>query len=581
MSPERITRREFLKLFGLTVAGGVVGGCIPESKGEVVQSGTTEPTLEPTAEPTQGLKFEPTLEPTKTIIPEEKIEPAETPVSYQDPEIIRGKDEREGISLDIIGTNFRVNDEFSPEFIGKAEEEGWKLGSLKAEVSTWGKQICERNENLCEVWESRPVQYIRIQTNESQEDGKVKNKLFEAVYMENIISNAKALDGSEVPVGVMIFWDPDKNEALRMMIASDYGDTDGEMYWVLKPVNYGDSNNEVKTMDGELLKLYINSDEYQILASPLKKVIDTQAQKIKLEVAGKEERIDLRFRPEDSKEDLDFQTYLASVGGQIGDRLFGSIIPRAVLAQEGTHISSVEELSAEAPKVPGLVAGSEGDRVVYRAEAGNPYGMKEGDYAGYLFEFEAANADRVVPRKGIALTTKIREKMVSDVNTTEAIARGEWKMTMPFNPLGERIVIYEGKNVANMGYLRLDNISKEIKFRNPLFEQTMGYIYTQQKEGYSLSILSIDIPPSLCSGDKNLTFLFLDADSNLNSIDRKIYPGEVLFSNINQEKLPSSKYAGIQQMRIMISDLSVGADCGLGRFLKTKDDQAYVFMLDE
>ncbi|PJE67323.1 hypothetical protein COU95_03070, partial [Candidatus Shapirobacteria bacterium CG10_big_fil_rev_8_21_14_0_10_40_9] len=89
------------------------------------------------------------------------------------------------------------------------------------------------------------------------------------------------------------------------------------------------------------------------------------------------------------------------------------------------------ELS-EAPKVEGLKAYLEDDKIVYRAETANLYGLKEGDYAGEIVSY-TLNQKR---ENGVGLIPPVLEILLKGYQPESPYDVKEEKIPLPFDPRG-------------------------------------------------------------------------------------------------------------------------------------------------
>jgi|GEM_PF-2031540 len=95
------------------------------------------------------------------------------------------------------------------------------------------------------------------------------------------------------------------------------------------------------------------------------------------------------------------------------------------------ELTPTEEI-VNPPEIEGLKVSYEEDKIVYRAEAENPYGLKEGDYAGEVVNYIVnGQAER-----GVGLIPAALEVLVAPYNNPEAIRAGNEKFALPFDPRG-------------------------------------------------------------------------------------------------------------------------------------------------
>ncbi len=95
------------------------------------------------------------------------------------------------------------------------------------------------------------------------------------------------------------------------------------------------------------------------------------------------------------------------------------------------ELTPTEEI-VNPPEIEGLKVSYEEDKIVYRAEAENPYGLKEGDYAGEVVNYIVnGQAER-----GVGLIPAALEILVAPYNNREAVLAGKEKFALPFDPRG-------------------------------------------------------------------------------------------------------------------------------------------------
>jgi len=241
------------------------------------------------------------------------------------------------------------------------------------------------------------------------------------------------------------------------------------------------------------------------------------------------------------------------------------------------EIVTSEQILARAPKLEGLAVFQEDGRIVYRAEANNPYGLEVGEYAGYLFEFDDETG--ISSGRGIALAKEVRRKLLEQANTPEAIEKGEWRMTFNFDPKGERIRVWHfGRLVDNIA---ISGLPTEVKFRSPFVEQVLAKWYLS-KTSHSVGIF---VPESLLKKSERginygIQFSYvLEGTVNVDNFGRKVGFDEVLFTNISKENLPSPPYSAGSQLAICGGSLRGPVNFPLSRILMV--DKSPVFSLDK
>lgn len=245
------------------------------------------------------------------------------------------------------------------------------------------------------------------------------------------------------------------------------------------------------------------------------------------------------------------------------------------------RIFSPEELLAKAPSVEGLILGWEEEKVIYRAEKDNPYNLQEGEYAGYLFEFDDETGTS--SGQGLALASEVRRKLLEKTNTSEAIEKDQWRMAFNFDPRGERIKIWEEGSDKTFYWVEIGGLPSTAKFRSPFIEQTRA-IWSPQRGFYAISI---DTPENLLEkhlrgANHGLSFLIKSAQEiNLGDWGaRQVSFDEIIFTEIEKEGLFSRGISINSESQIIFtaSSLMGPHSFSLERILRV--DQALVFSLD-
>ncbi len=255
---------------------------------------------------------------------------------------------------------------------------------------------------------------------------------------------------------------------------------------------------------------------------------------------------------------------------------------RAVYDQEKKawsweKIFSPEELLAQAPQVEGLRAVWQEDRIIYQAEAGNPYNLESGEYAGYLFEFDDETG--VSSGQGLALAGEVRRKLLEQANTPEAIEQGEWRMTFPFDPKGERIRVWHARRTVDS--IAINGLPPETKFRSPFLEPLLVKWYIHQGS----ESIGFFFPNSLLEESKQeinygVNYHYVSAkDLRVDNFGREVSFDEILFSDIGEKNLPTPPFPAGCQIVIAGGSLSGPIDFSMNRILMV--DQAPVFGLDK
>lgn len=113
-----------------------------------------------------------------------------------------------------------------------------------------------------------------------------------------------------------------------------------------------------------------------------------------------------------------------------------TVIPGTDLTEEYTKdafagIRGEEEL-AQAPQIEGLKALWQEEKIIYQAEADNPYGLEEGEYAGEIVEYIVNDQ----AESGVGLVPSVLEVLVAPYNSPEAVLAGNERFPLPFDPRG-------------------------------------------------------------------------------------------------------------------------------------------------
>ncbi|MGI6278260.1 MAG: twin-arginine translocation signal domain-containing protein [Patescibacteria group bacterium] len=238
--------------------------------------------------------------------------------------------------------------------------------------------------------------------------------------------------------------------------------------------------------------------------------------------------------------------------------------------------SSAEDLLNRAPIIEGLSAFEEGDKIIYRAESGNPYNMKEGEYAGYLFEFDDETS--VSSGQGLVLAGEVRRRLLEQANTPEAIERGEWRMTFPFDPKGEGITIRHIKITVNS--IGIANLPNRVEFRSPFIEAVLAKrFFHQTRDSVGLWIPENLLADSQKGINYSLGFTFVSAEKvTMDNFGRKVNFDELIFANIDNSYLSHPSVSSDNQIIITGGSLRGPIDFSVNRILMI--DDAPVFSLD-
>ncbi len=220
-----------------------------------------------------------------------------------------------------------------------------------------------------------------------------------------------------------------------------------------------------------------------------------------------------------------------------------------------------------APIIKGLVFKAEDKR--YYAEKDNPYGLKEGVYAGEKITFNQGK-DR-----GVVLTPEVVAVLMKGQNTPEQIAKGEWQIPFPMDPRGKGIESAIIKEHKNMGYyFILDNLAEGTTFVS-CFADVIGYFY--RKDHVTLRVPA-EILKTLPE-NAGLGFYFDQAEVLL-PIDGKevtVNFGQRLFSKVSGR----TKDAKANYGQVLITGASIAGNFSLGWKQILKAESFPIFLMDK
>lgn len=127
----------------------------------------------------------------------------------------------------------------------------------------------------------------------------------------------------------------------------------------------------------------------------------------------------------------------------------------ATKAPEATPTLTSSELLQQAPEISGLKKKLENGQVVYYAEKGNQWGLKEGEKAGRVINYKLAKGVNLLDpsevqkaqtesKAGLTLHPKIVERLYLETNTPEKLADDKWAIPFNFDPKNKQFTVYEG-----------------------------------------------------------------------------------------------------------------------------------------
>ncbi len=236
------------------------------------------------------------------------------------------------------------------------------------------------------------------------------------------------------------------------------------------------------------------------------------------------------------------------------------------------------------PQIEGLKPAWEKDRLVYQAEADNPYGLEAGEYAGYLFELNLESDAETYSNKGLVLDPQVVKNLLTQANTEENIQNGNWQMAFSFDPQGEKISIRQVNKTYPLGSVAsvaINGLNANINFRSPFLENTLATYFSKSSDKLHISI---DVPDDLLLDSQRdlnyaVNFSFPYAETvDISNSGQVVGFNERLFYNIGESQLSS-----IDNCQIGISGASNTItsvlNIGLSKFLTI--DNSFIFTLNK
>jgi len=156
-----------------------------------------------------------------------------------------------------------------------------------------------------------------------------------------------------------------------------------------------------------------------------------------------------------------------------------------------------------APAIEGLAYNQEDGK--YYTEAGNPYGLEAGIYAGEKIEYNHGK------ETGVVLIPAVVKVLMEQANTPEAIAAGDWKIPFPLDARGEENLVIEewffdfARTGEKWGLWRITSLSPEAVFTSPISQRTMVYLANSPNFGRALLL---DFPFEQIEKDAFLQFIY-------------------------------------------------------------------------
>lgn len=207
--------------------------------------------------------------------------------------------------------------------------------------------------------------------------------------------------------------------------------------------------------------------------------------------------------------------------------------------------------------------------------------MALGEYAGYLFEFDDETGE--TSGNGIALAAEVRKMLLAEANSPEAIADGKWKMTMPFDPRGEKIRINIFSNPSsNIDHMLINNLSIDTRFLSPFTESVLAGGFYYQNQGIDAQGVKVRIPESILEDSKKgikygFNIRFRLGEMMVDNTMREVDPDELLFVNLSNDFLPTPPFPAGNQVIISIESETGPFDLSFDNFLES--DNSLVFAL--
>lgn len=242
-------------------------------------------------------------------------------------------------------------------------------------------------------------------------------------------------------------------------------------------------------------------------------------------------------------------------------------------AEKGPDIS-------KSPRIEGLKATLENGQIVYRAEAGNQYGLKEGEIAGKITSFnvarnvessEAASA-KTEKTGGIILHPNIVKSLFLAANTPEALAAGKWKIPLFFVG-AEKYTILEVNNKLGFALEFKDipeDVLKNVQIVSP-YPENSAFSFTKKgakgeiMHGIGLSPADSFVPE--VGINWGVGVYYGEGKTPLKNYEVRVAYDESLVYDLSDAKLPSPPFAKGIQLCLTIGTLQGGRNIGLDNLL--------------
>lgn len=555
MSKE-ISRRDFLKMAGLTAAGVLFSSCSPKEPTPTAQpeAKDKEPTAVPTLKPTETkLPPTPTAVPTKVPTPTEAPKPTPT-------EVLKEKwgkvwlMHQSGAGTGGPESGLTRDEErfgaFIEQITRQLEQKKESLKQTELFVGAFPKPLFDEK--------GKP----KLRKTEEVKDWLICAFIFSKTGERKVYCATEQEKGKEAQVGAIstVFspepriWGASCQEKVDGSITVSCAD--GTIYQTEKTVFGSDltkliSGKETKTGYLFTAKAFQGTDSkpssFFLTIKDEKKLPHLPDNKSKFN----QEKYTVQFSLEQARYNLWEETkpnpsfigfWDLEKGEWQGETNYQGKEGYGKLFKE-------EEMTAEkAPKIEGLKAVEENGKIVYRAEKGNPYGLKEGEMAGYVIPLETGETvqegimGEVKFNKGVGLVLEDRVilNLLSQANSPEAIKQGKWKMVLNFDPRDSHLRIWETSPNGITYSLSLSGISGKVEFVYPFPDRAIAWRAFRKDKDFEK--VGFWLPKELVAegGKVSLGFYFLAGDINVKLLDyseREVEFRELLFTNVGTNVL--------------------------------------------
>jgi len=153
---------------------------------------------------------------------------------------------------------------------------------------------------------------------------------------------------------------------------------------------------------------------------------------------------------------------------------------------EGGNILRTKEIfkaPETAPTIEGLAYNHEDGK--YYTEAGNPYGLEVGAYAGEKIEYNHGE------ETGVVLLPAVVKVLMEQANTSEAIAAGNWKIPFPLDARGESGLVIGrfAPGILRLVDFKIGGISPNATFVSPFTEErVVDWVFSPHTKSPAMAI---------------------------------------------------------------------------------------------